>query len=79
MIVLGLLFDWIGYSTARHPLPAITLGSATADDLASSRSGFDQLGAQRGNSGQRLLFATMAGWIGVIFGALSVTTLLAFV
>jgi len=76
MLVLDILLDWIGYRTARYLLPAVSFGRARADDLTSSRSGFNWLGLQRDVSGGLLFSATMASWIGVLFWALLLVAVL---
>jgi hypothetical protein len=78
MLVLDILFDWVGYRTARYLLPAITFGRVRADDITSSRSGFNWLGLQREGSGELLFSATMASWIGVLFWVLLLIAVLAF-
>lgn len=67
VLVLELLFDWIGYRTARFLLPLLTFGRATVEDLTSNRAGFNWFGARRSEDGAHLISATMAGWIGVLF------------
>ena len=78
MIVLDLLFDWLGYRTARLFLPIFTLGRARADEFTSSRPSFNWLGVQRDSGGKLLFSATMAGWIGVLFWILLLVAVLAF-
>jgi hypothetical protein len=67
MLILDLLFDWVGYRTARYLLPTITFRRAMADDVTSSRTGFNWFDVQREDNGVLLFSATMASWIGVLF------------
>ncbi len=67
MLVLELIFDWIGYRTARFLLPLLTFGRATVEDLTSNRAGFNWFGARHSEDGGHLISATIAGWVGVLF------------
>lgn len=66
MIVLDLVLEMIGYTTARIVLPLVTFGKVRVERLSSTDTGFNWFGLKRAPDGALLCQASMAGWIGLI-------------
>lgn len=75
MIVLDLILEMIGYTTARIVLPLVSFGNVHVERLSSTETGFNWFGFKRVPDGALLCQASMAGWIGLIPWILAVTVI----
>ncbi|MBB4112337.1 hypothetical protein FHT80_001656 [Rhizobium sp. BK226] len=66
MIIIDVIFEVIGYTTARLVLPLITGGKVRVQAISSTETGFNWVGSKRVPDGSLICQAPMAGWIGLI-------------
>ncbi|MDE4601645.1 hypothetical protein [Sinorhizobium meliloti] len=66
MIIIDFILEVIGYTTARHVLPLITLGKVRVQSVSSTEAGFNWLGFKRVPDGSLICQSPMAGWLGLI-------------
>ncbi|MEZ2130607.1 MULTISPECIES: hypothetical protein [unclassified Sinorhizobium] len=75
MIVLDLILEMIGYTTARIVLPLVTFGKMRVERISSTEVGFSWFGFKRAPDGALLCQVSMAGWIGLIPWILAVAVI----
>ncbi|QUS55789.1 hypothetical protein [Pseudovibrio brasiliensis] len=65
MFLLDILFDILGYYTARFVLPIISLGHIRAEELSVQNTSYNIFGFRKAENCKLYFSFTMAGWIGV--------------
>lgn len=66
MIIVDIILEVIGHTTARLVLPIITLGKVRVQSITSAERGFNWLGFKRNSDGSLICQAPMAGLIGLL-------------
>ncbi|MDR6587625.1 hypothetical protein [Agrobacterium tumefaciens] len=69
-MIVDIIFEVIGYTTARLVLPIITLGKVRVEPITSAERGFNWLGFKRNRDGSLICQAPMAGLIGLLLWTL---------
>lgn len=65
-VIIGLIFDIVGYGTARLLLPLLSLGQVRAERLEDGEQiGFNWFGIKRNQHGKLICSAESASWIGI--------------
>ncbi|WP_156386733.1 hypothetical protein [Aureimonas sp. Leaf454] len=64
-MVLGIIFDWIGYRTARWLLPLVSSGAWRVEQDAGRNGGHDWKGTRRRLDAVLEFSRTISEWIGV--------------
>ncbi|MCB1479738.1 MAG: hypothetical protein KDJ62_12890 [Rhodobiaceae bacterium] len=77
MIIIDIITDFIGHTTAKLVLPLLTFGKLRVAPLASSETGFNWLGCKRQADGTILIASDTAGYIGLIPWILALIVFLA--
>lgn len=65
-MIVDIILEVIGYTTARLVLPIITLGKVRVESITSAERGFTWLGFKRNRDGSLICQAPMAGLIGLL-------------
>jgi hypothetical protein len=67
MIIIDLLVEVVGYTTAKFVLPALTCGKLYVQPIKSSARGFNAIGIRPDRFGKIEVEALTAAWIGGLF------------
>lgn len=79
MFLLDILFDILGYYTARFVLPIISRGRVRAEKLSVQNTSYNIFGFRKAENRKLYFSFTMAGWIGVFIWIFTVGLFLWFI